>query len=180
MAVDIAPVPGMPWQRRLRIPISLSAMKMFRLTSLLQPSRDAAAKQIQHAALPYVETGGSVLVCLITSRGSGRWVIPKGWPKPGLAPHELAELEAAQEAGLQGRISTSRLGSFDYAKRLHAFSSVICSVDVYPLEVRKQLLDWPERHSRHLGWMDPARAAKLVEEPELASLIGSFKPPQRS
>lgn len=154
-------------------------MKMIRFPGFFRQTHTDTAneRQIQHAALPYVEAGGGVLVCLITSRGSGRWVVPKGWPKTGMAPHELAELEAYEEAGLQGHIGKTPLGSFTYAKRLHVFSSVVCTVDVYPLKVRKQLLKWPERKSRHLEWMPPSRAAKLVAEPELASLIEAFTPP---
>lgn len=154
-------------------------MSMIRFPSLFQPSRDAdAPRQIQHAALPFVETGAGLLICLITSRGSGRWVVPKGWPKAGMAPHELAALEAYEEAGLQGRVSDTPLGSFHYVKRLHVFSSVLCSVDLYPLQVHEQLLDWPERHSRHLDWMPPERAAKLVAEPDLSALIAAFSPPR--
>lgn len=151
---------------------------MIRFPNFPRRPRDDAggARQIQHAALPFVETAAGVLVCLITSRGSGRWVVPKGWPKPGLAPHELAEREAYEEAGLQGSVSRTALGSFAYTKRLHVFASVPCVVDVYPLRVGSQLLDWPERESRHLDWMAPARAAQLVAEPELAALIEAFRP----
>lgn len=153
-------------------------MPMIRLASLFQPARRAdAPRQVQHAALPFVETDVGILVCLITSRRSGRWVIPKGWPKSGMAPHELAALEACEEAGLRGDISDTPLGSFDSVKQLHIFSSVVCTVDVYPLRVREQLLDWPERESRHLDWMPPECAAGLVAEPELAALIAAFRPP---
>lgn len=155
-------------------------MSMFRFASLFPSSRDAdAPRQLQHAALPFVETDGGLLVCLITSRRSGRWVLPKGWPKSGIAPHELAALEACEEAGLRGDISDTPLGSFDSVKRLHIFSSVVCTVDVYPLRVREQLLDWPERESRHLDWMMPERAAGLVAEPGLAALIAEFTPSRR-
>lgn len=152
---------------------------MLRFPTLFQPSRDTSGpRQVQHAALPFVETAEGALVCLITSRKTGRWVVPKGWPKPGMAPHELAALEAYEEAGLKGHISNTPLGNFDYVKRLHVFSSIVCTVDLYPLQVHEQLLDWPERESRHLDWMTPERAAKLVAEPDLSSLIAAFEPPR--
>ncbi len=65
----------------------------------------------QIAALPYVETERSSLVLLITTRGMGRWSIPKGWPKPGLSYPELAAREAFEEAGvkhLRRRVSRER------------------------------------------------------------------------
>ena len=37
---------------------------------------------------------GAVEVLLITTRDSGRWTIPKGWPIENLKPHQAAEREA--------------------------------------------------------------------------------------
>jgi len=46
------------------------------------PKKKAAAKRIQYAALPYRRRADArTQVMLMTSRESGRWVIPKGWPK---------------------------------------------------------------------------------------------------
>jgi ADP-ribose pyrophosphatase YjhB (NUDIX family) len=52
----------------------------------------------QVAALPIVETAGGPLVLLITTRGRGRWTIPRGWPKLGLTDADQAAQEAAEEA----------------------------------------------------------------------------------
>ena len=38
---------------------------------------------IQYAALPYRIEARQVWILLITSRGTQRWVIPKGWPMTG-------------------------------------------------------------------------------------------------
>ncbi len=125
----------------------------------------------QYAALPYVLTPDGVLVCLITSRESRRWVIPKGWPKSNLQPHELAELEAREEAGLIGAISTEPIGTYTYRKRLHMFAHVTCRVTVYPLLVDSNQLKWPEKKERKLSWISPSKAAKRVAEQELSELI---------
>lgn len=54
----------------------------------------------QIGALPFFLNANDGLdVCLVTSRGGGRWIIPKGNPIPGLAPHEVASKEALEEAG---------------------------------------------------------------------------------
>ncbi|WP_375337303.1 NUDIX domain-containing protein [Rhizobium binae] len=42
-------------------------------------------------------------VLLITSHESGPWTIPKGWPITQLAPHQVAEREAWEEAGVRGK-----------------------------------------------------------------------------
>ena len=64
----------------------------------------------QCAALPYIKTERGLLVLLVTTRGTGRWTIPKGWPKAGLSNSELAAREAFEEAGVAGEISNRPLG----------------------------------------------------------------------
>jgi len=128
----------------------------------------------QVAALPIVETDGGPLVLLITTRGRGRWTIPRGWPKPNLADAALAAREAVEEAGVEGDIESERLGSFDYTKRLHLFSWAKCRVDVFVLRVRCQQLDWPEKAARKTLWVSPEEAASLVADDELSALLSDF------
>src|SRR5262249_32651877 len=59
----------------------------------------------QAGAIPYAIVDGEVRVLLVTSRGSGRWLIPKGNIDPGLTPAEAAAKEAYEEGGIRGRIT---------------------------------------------------------------------------
>jgi hypothetical protein len=60
---------------------------------------------IQYACLPFRERGdGSIEVMLITSRGTRRRVIPKGWPLKGRKPLASAAREALEEAGPAGEV----------------------------------------------------------------------------
>ena len=44
----------------------------------------------QFAALCYRIKAGNPEILLITSRGTGRWIVPKGWPEDGMTPaHKL-------------------------------------------------------------------------------------------
>jgi 8-oxo-dGTP pyrophosphatase MutT (NUDIX family) len=128
----------------------------------------------QVAALPIVETARGPLVLLITTRKRGRWTIPRGWPKPGQTDADLAAQEAAEEAGVEGEVASAPLGSYRYTKRLHSFSWVKCSVDVYTLHVRWQNLDWPEKAGRKTRWVTPDEAASLVADTELAAILRDF------
>lgn len=128
----------------------------------------------QYAALPYVETGDGLLVCLVTSRGTRRWIVPKGWPKTGYTPHDMAAREAKEEAGLTGLVSTVPIGSYIYRKRLHMFASVKCRVSVFPLLVDAQRHAWREKDERRLEWLSPKKAAKRVDEAKLAQLIAGL------
>ena len=94
---------------------------------------------MQYAALPYRLGGSSrAEIMLITSRDTQRWVIPKGWPQKGKAPHRSAAREAFEEAGIIGAISRSSVGSFVYKKRLKDGRFIVCDVEVFPLKVKRQ------------------------------------------
>ncbi len=128
--------------------------------------------RVQYAALPFRrEADGTLLVFLVTSRESRRWVIPKGWPIRRLKPHDSAAREAYEEAGLEGRVRKKRIGRYSYDKRLDQGVVVTCEVDVFPLEVKSQANRYPERGQRDGRWMMPAEAADLVKEPDLADLL---------
>ncbi len=128
----------------------------------------------QIAALPYVETESGLLVLLITTRSSGRWTIPKGWPKPGISNAEMAAREAFEEAGISGQVSSRSMGSFLYTKRLHLFSWARCNVEVYLLHTLLQHLHWPEKESRRTLWVEPGKAASMVRESQLAMVLRGF------
>src|SRR3954447_19097569 len=68
----------------------------------------------QYAALPCVEIEGETRVMLVTSRETGRWVLPKGWAEKGLSGPELAGKEAFEEAGVLGEVGTEPVGSYTY------------------------------------------------------------------
>jgi len=132
------------------------------------------AELAQCAALPYVLLQGEVYVCLITSRGTKRWVIPKGWPKPPSEPYEQAAREAIEEAGLLGVIATQPIGSYAYRKRLHFLATANCRVAVYPLLVTAQYGHWPEQAERELNWVPALSAAAMVQEETLGRLFAEL------
>jgi 8-oxo-dGTP pyrophosphatase MutT (NUDIX family) len=133
----------------------------------------ADGARLQYAALPY-RAHDDLEVLLITSRETGRWVLPKGWPMKGRKPHACAAREALEEAGVKGRIGKNAIGAYRYVKRLAEDAAIPCSVQVYPLRVERQLKCWPEQGQRSLAWFSAADAASLVDEDELATLIEAF------
>ena len=85
------------------------------------------ARHIQSGALPFRRRADATIeIMLITSRDTGRWLMPKGWPEPGLAPAETAAHEAREEGGLVGRIGDRSIGSYHYDKRLPDGSTTHC------------------------------------------------------
>ena len=130
--------------------------------------------RVQVAALPWRLTNEGVEVMLVTSRGTGRWVLPKGWPEGGEHWHEAAAREAAEEAGLSGGTSSIEIGRFHYGKVLRSGMEWRCEVHVFPLEVDTVADRWPEMKKRKRRWFRAADAARLVNEPELSELITRF------
>jgi 8-oxo-dGTP pyrophosphatase MutT (NUDIX family) len=131
---------------------------------------------IQFAALPFQIAPDGLRVMLITSRETRHWIIPKGWPVRGLRPREVAAREAFEEAGLVGRIAGKRsIGSYYYSKQLKDHQEMLCRVKVFLLSVAHQVDEWPEKAQREWCWVEPARAAQMVEEGGLAEIIrGAF------
>lgn len=125
----------------------------------------------QYAALPYRMREAVLEVLLITSRETGRWIIPKGWPHKGLSPSAVAVREAYEEAGLRGKIKRRPLGTYSYQKRLPRDKAVLCKVEVFALEVKRQLDHWPEQKDRIRCWLPLADAAVLVTDSELQELL---------
>ena len=130
--------------------------------------------RIQVAALPWRRADGGVEVMLITSRDTGRWVLPKGWVKDGEAHWTAAAREAKEEAGIAGAVAQREIGHYCYDKVMSSGRDVACEVHVFALEVDKIASKWKEKGERDRKWVSAAEAAELVHEPDLAELIASF------
>lgn len=135
-----------------------------------RPATTEAAPLPQVAALPLRSVDGRVEVCLVTTRETGRWTIPKGWPMKGLSNRRSAALEAVQEAGLVGRIRKKPIGTYDYWKRRTDHFDYV-RVDVFRLDVTATLPMWKEQGQRRVLWMSLEDAATAVDEPGLETLL---------
>jgi 8-oxo-dGTP pyrophosphatase MutT (NUDIX family) len=127
----------------------------------------------QFGALPFhFGRDGVPHIYLVTSRGGGQWIIPKGNPIRGLDPHKVAAREALEEAGLVGRVRRDCIGSFKFDRRRRRLGA--CHVEVYALEVDRQLRHWAEAGQRAVQSCDLATALSLVTSPGLSVLIERF------
>lgn len=129
------------------------------------------APRSQYGAVCWRMHRGTVQVLLITSRDTGRWVIPKGWPIDGLAPAASAAREAWEEAGVTGIAAPDPLGLYGYDKVLGPDASLACAVSVFALRVAELAAKFPERKERRRKWFSAAKAARKVAEPELRALF---------
>jgi 8-oxo-dGTP pyrophosphatase MutT (NUDIX family) len=114
---------------------------------------------------------GAPEVLLVTSRGTGRWILPKGWPIQGRSLAEAAAVEAWEEAGVRGRAEAEPLGSYAAEKVVANGTGLPCRVQVYRLPVEELAEEFPEAHQRRRRWVPAVIAAELVREPELRELL---------
>ena len=134
------------------------------------PADAGAETRNQFAAFCWRMHRGHVEVLLITSRDTGRWIIPKGWPIEGLGPAGSAEREAWEEAGVRGTIHPDAIGYYCYDK-LTKGVALPCMVAVFPLRVARLADKFPERKQRRRKWFVAEKAARKVAEPELRVML---------
>ena len=119
---------------------------------------------------------GEPLLLLVTSRDTGRWVVPRGNPVPGLPPHLSAAQEAYEEAGVRGPVTSIVVGGYGYRKTRRSGRGVRAHVTLFALAVEEELEEWPEAGVRTRRWFSPDEAAEAVIEPELKELLRGFAP----
>lgn len=125
----------------------------------------------QVGALCYRRTRrGTLRLLLVTSRDTGRWIIPKGWPEKHLTDRRAAAQEAIEEAGAKGRIGRRPVGRYRF-RRVEAGRGQKLKVSVFLLAVGELRRTWPEQKQRKRRWFSVEGAAGRVAEPELKALI---------
>ncbi|ABD86693.1 NUDIX hydrolase [Rhodopseudomonas palustris] len=130
-------------------------------------------KLMQYGALPFRLTPSGPEILLVTTRNKRRWSVPKGWPIKHHSPHQTAEIEAREEAGLEGSAHPRPVGRFKH-RRVKRGEPVTCEVRLFPMQVIKQHEMWPERLQRERRWLPAGNAAAMVHKRGLKKAIRSL------
>jgi 8-oxo-dGTP pyrophosphatase MutT (NUDIX family) len=125
---------------------------------------------LQFGAIPWRRSASGLEFCLITSRRTGRWIFPKGGRIAWLSASACAAREAFEEAGVEGDIAKRPVGSYHGVKRRDGGGTPIL-VEMYPLEVRIELEDWPDKKHRQRRWANLEDACSLLTDPELVPMV---------
>jgi phosphohistidine phosphatase len=120
----------------------------------------------QSGVIPFRWNGEDLEVLVISSKGGKRWVVPKGIVEPGMSSAASAAAEAREKAGIEGQVGEASVGSYRYRKW-----GGTCTVDLYPMLVRRDLPEWPESGQRRRRWLDVRKAARKVDRKKLRKLI---------
>jgi 8-oxo-dGTP pyrophosphatase MutT (NUDIX family) len=121
----------------------------------------------QVAAVCYRIRRGAIEFLLVQTRGSGRWIFPKGSAEPGLTHAQAAAIEAVEEAGVHGRIEEAafaRYVSRRQSNRRNAGRSAAKEfvVSAHLCEVRR-LCD-PKEPNRNRTWFPVADTIQCLRE----------------
>jgi phosphohistidine phosphatase len=121
----------------------------------------------QSSVIPYRVRDGKPEILVIASSKKHHLVVPKGIKDPGLSPRESAAKEALEEAGIEGEVAETALGSYTCEKW-----GATCTVAVYPMQVTRVIPeeDWEESH-RGREWVTPDVAASRLKQQELRPLV---------
>jgi 8-oxo-dGTP pyrophosphatase MutT (NUDIX family) len=129
---------------------------------------------LQSAAIPYrYDSAGELEILLITSRKKGKWVIPKGHVRRGMAAHSSAAKEAFEEAGVLGRTDPNPIATYVRAVRTSDGAPGL-RIAVYPLAVMTEAPVWPEMHQRRRRWTSLDKAIDLVSSKGTRQALTSF------
>ena len=108
-------------------------------------------------------------VCAVTSRGKGKWIVPKGWREQKVSDKKLAQIEAFEEAGV---IGSARLEHSDLTLRV-VKGTKKRRFKVYVMPVKHEFSSWPEKHQRKRCWLQVGgkRMNKSIWSKKLCDLI---------
>lgn len=143
-----------------------------KLFALFRPSRHIEPAGPQFGALPYKVIDGQLVVLLITSRGRGKWIFPKGGQMTGKTPWDSAAHEAYEEAGVEGEIEQTPIGS--YMLPVTAERPAPVEVKIFPMRVTNQRDDWKEQGQRYRHWAVLGEAKRLITHDGLADVAVSL------
>jgi 8-oxo-dGTP pyrophosphatase MutT (NUDIX family) len=120
----------------------------------------------QVAAVCYRIRRGAIEFLLIQTRGTRRWIFPKGGAEPGLTHAQAAAIEAFEEAGVHGRIEEAAFVRYMHRKQNSqpkvGFTGKFQFVSAHLCEVRR--LCNPKEPNRNRTWFSVEEAINRLGE----------------
>lgn len=114
-------------------------------------------ERMQVGVVPIVVNKNDIRIVLITTRGKGQWLIPKGNQHRKHSKRAMALSEAYEEAGVIGSIRHK-----GYVDVPHLKNGKKRVLRLYPMDVTRVLKKWPERDARMRKIVCAAKAGELL------------------
>jgi len=143
----------------MEITVSLASGPTQKLPKKIRRKNASRKPRKQSGVIPYrFNKHGELQVLLVSSSHSEKWGLPKGGVEPDMTKRKSAETEAYEEAGLLGK-AKKKLGKYAYIKGATGRPQ---KVDVYAMEVKERLTEWPEAERRQRKWFTIEKARKKL------------------
>lgn len=128
--------------------------------------------------IPYQIIDGEISILMVTSMGTGRWILPKGNLKAKESHKKGCLREAFEEAGVKGKI----LKNFPMTIVMPANGQDAdyqhqgkIPVVFYPMRVDHLSAKWPEQYQRQRKWMTLDAAMAELPSKDILSVLKHFK-----
>ena len=117
----------------------------------------------QLGILPYIFKDRRLHLLLITSSSGNRWILPKGRQEPDMTPHEVAAMEAVEEAGV--------LGTLRQDLRIRCQMADGRFLQLYAMKISKLLKSWPEMNMRRRRLFPLSDALEIIGDPGVSKAV---------
>lgn len=117
----------------------------------------------QLGIVPYTFIDRKLHLLLITSSSGNRWLFPKGRQEPDMTPHEVAVMEAVEEAGVLGTLRQDLRTRCQIADGRY--------LQLYAMKISKLLKSWPEENIRRRRLFPFSDALEMITDPGLAKAV---------
>lgn len=117
----------------------------------------------QLGILPYTFIDRRLHLLLITSSSGHRWILPKGRQEPDMTPHEVALMEAVEEAGV--------LGTLRQDLRIRCQMADGRFLQLYAMKISKLLKSWPEMNVRRRRLFPLGDALEMIVDPGVTKAV---------
>ena len=111
-----------------------------------------------------LESGQIEVLILSTKRKN--WSLPKGNLIKSIGPQRTAQLEAYEEAGIEGDLQD---------KPITCTVGKTC-IYLYPMKVTRVLEDWPEAYFRKRKWVQLSKAKHILHHRSMGKILSKFFP----
>lgn len=124
------------------------------------------------AAIPYRKApDGAFEILLVTSRGKGNWILPKGKVKPGKTAAVSAQEELYEEAGARGILDQAIVSRCNL---ICGQSESKQEMQIFSVEVGALSITWPEMFERKRRWVYLHEAVGLVKGNHYRTALRKF------
>lgn len=135
---------------------------------------DMKAELHRVGVVPFSMRGKALALLFVTSQTRGRWIFPKGLARSGETHVETCHREGFEEAGVRGTVLQNYPLTVVIRRRTSKGMRKV-PVTYYPLLVREQSEDWPDKDRRQRHWALIEDAPRVAHREDMLLLIKQFE-----